>query len=280
MKVTMQFFCLIVALFFTGCTHTQVWEKTGSNQQSFNLDSRECELFAQKVALQQSETGKRADPVFFNKEYTECLGAKGWRIKTDTAEPEPDKEHALEPVQQLAQSINSNSVKGFGQTITVPDSYRLVVNKQFQIGSTIINQFFWKGEDSSFVNILFQENRAAPFEQIPYPVSEPYILYTSGEGEKALERLQWATFFGYIEPDWIMGTGAYYFTSKKQRIIIAITKPLVQPTGEMPQDVTLTRNQFLQIEEFSNQWQVWLNKEFQQGPGLMKKFIKALNFGL
>ena len=278
MKVNMQFFYLIVALFLTGCTHTQVWEKAGSNQQSFNLDSRECELFAQQVALQQSETGKRADPVFFNKVYTECLGAKGWRIKTNAAEP--DKEDVLEPVQQLAQSINSNSVKGFGQTITVPDSYRLVVNKQFQIGLTVIHQFFWKGEDSSFINILFQENKAAPFEQIPYPVSEPYMLYTSGKGEKALERLQWATFFGYIEPDWIMGTGAYYYASKKQRIIVAITKPLIQPTGEMVPNVTLSRDQFLEIEKFSDQWQIWLDQQFQQGPGRLKKFIKALNFGV
>jgi hypothetical protein len=48
MKVTRYIFCLIVLL-FTGCAHTAVWEKTGGNQQSFDLDSRECEFIAQQL---------------------------------------------------------------------------------------------------------------------------------------------------------------------------------------------------------------------------------------
>ena len=270
------FISSLIMLLIIGCSQTQTWVKKDGNQQAFDLDSRECENIAQKISLQQSQTGKKADPVFYNQAYLECLGAKGWRLKTTS--PVPEKEKLPELPQDLAQLTDSYTVRGFGQTITVPNIYRLTVDKQFQIGPAIIKQFFWKGEDSSFINILFQENTAAPFEHIPYPVLEPYILYTAGQGEKAEEKLHWATFFGNIDNNWIMGTGAYYYADKKQRVIIAITKPLQQPTGEVPQNVTLSRDQFLEIEKFSYQWQVWLNEEFQQGPGILKKFIDMLHW--
>jgi hypothetical protein len=276
MKALTHIFCLIVLL-FAGCTHSQLWEKTGGNQESFDLDSRECEFIAHQVAMLQSETGNKVDPSFFSKTYIECLGAKGWSKKTVV--PESEKENNSETVLQLAEVIHSNIIKGFEQTITVPDTYKLLVNKQFQSGPTILKQFFWQGADSSFINILFQENTATTFEQIPYPVLEPYLPYTSGEGEKSRERLQWATFWGHLDSDWVMGTGAYYYISKKKRIIIVITRPLVHPSGAVPENVTLTRNQFLEMEQFSDQWQLWLNQQFQQGPGLMKQLIQALNFG-
>jgi hypothetical protein len=277
MKVNTLILCLTVLL-FAGCTHPELWEKTGGNQQSFDLDSRECELIAHQVALLQSETGRKADPSSFSKTYIECLGAKGWSKKTVVPESKEGKDSDI-AVQQLAEVTHSNIIKGFEQTITVPDTYKLLVNKQFQSGPTILKQFFWQGADSSFINILFQENTATTFEQIPYPVLEPYLPYTSGEGEKSRERLQWATFWGHLDSDWVMGTGAYYYISKKKRIIIVITRPLVHPSGAVPENVTLTRNQFLQIEQFSDQWQLWLNQQFQQGPGLMKQLIQALNFG-
>jgi hypothetical protein len=277
MKANRRLFYIIV-LIFAGCTHTSVWEKTGGNQQSFDLDSRECEFIAQQLSLQQSETGKRIDPTFYNKAYIECITTKGWSKKTIAPEPE-NGSNVEETVQQLAESISINSAKGFGQTITVPDTYRLVANKRFQSGPTIIEQFFWKGEDSSFINILFQKNTAATFKKIPYPVSEPYVLYSSGKGDKAQELLQWTTFWGHIDSDWIMSTGAYYYASKKERIIIAITKPLVPPSAVLPQNVTLTRNQFMQIDEFSSQWQTWLNEQFTKGPGLLQQLIQALHFG-
>ena len=276
MKVNTLIICITVLL-LAGCTHPEVWEKTGGNQQSFDLDSRECEYIAQQVSLQQSETGRQADPTSYSKTYTDCLGSKGWSRKAVV--PESEEGTGSKTVEQLAEQINVNSVKGFKQTITVPDTYKLIANKQFQSGATIIEQFFWKGEDSSFINILFQKSTAASFEQLPYPVSEPYQLFTSGEGEKSRERLQWATFWGNIDPDWVMGTGAYYYVSKKERIIVVITKPLAHPSGAAPQRVSLTRNQFLEVEQFSKQWQLWLNQQFQLGPGVMKQLIQALNFG-
>ena len=278
MKVNTLVFCITVLL-FAGCAHTEMWEKTGGNQQLFDIDSRECEYIANQVSLLQSETGKKGDPAYFSKAYTECLGVKGWSKKVVV--PGPTKEDDPDTIaRQLAELINSNSIQGFKQTITVPDTYTLLKNKQFQSGSTIIKQFFWKGEDSSFINFFFQENVSTTFKQLPYPVSEPYRLYTSGEGEKSRERLQWATFYGNIGSDWVMGTGAYYYVSKKERIIVAITKPLAHPLGTAPNNVTLTRNQFSEIEQFSEQWQTWLNQQFQKGPGGMKQFIEALKFGL
>jgi len=261
-----------------GCTQTQLWQKTGGNQQSFNLDSIECEFIAKQIALQQSETGKTVDPVIFNKAHLECLGAKGWSRKI--ADAGSTKESGSEQLKQLAQLIKPNIIKGFGQTISVPYTYKLAANKQFQIGPTIINQFFWKGDDSSFINIFFQENVAASFERISYPVSEPYVQYTSGEGNKAEEKLQWTTFFGNIDPNWIMGIGAYYYAGKKQRIIIVITKPLVKAEDRPPEDVILAENQFKQIEEFSEQWQTWLDQQFQEGPGFLGQLKGLLRFGI
>jgi len=208
----------------------------------------------------------------------ECITAKGWSPKRVL--PEAEKGDKAETVQQLSESISLNSVTGFGQTIIVPATYTLATNKRFQSGPTIIEQFFWKGEDASFINILFQKNTAATFKKIPYPVSEPYVVYTSGTGESAHELLQWTTFWGHIDSDWIMSTGAYYYASKKERIIIAITKPLGPPSGVVPNNLTLTRNQFMQIDEFSNQWQTWLNEQFPKGPGLLKQLIQALNWGI
>ena len=278
MKISELILCSIVLL-MSGCTHhPQLWEKTGGSQQSFNLDARECGIIARKISLLQSETGKKIDPAFFSNAYRECITAKGWSKKNVV--PEPEKGSGPETVQQLAELINANTVKGFEQIVTVPDTYKLLINKQLQSGSTILEQFFWKGEDSSFINILFQKNIGANFkERLPYPVSEPNILYTSGVGEKSGERLQWATFFGQKGPDWVMGAGAYYFVSKKQRIIIVITRPLAHPSDTPPQNTTLSKNQYLEIEQFSNQWQTWLNQQFNKGPGTLKKFIQALHFG-
>jgi len=277
MKVSTFIFYLIILL-LAGCTHhPQLWEKTGSSQQAFDLDSRECAIIGRKLSLQQSETGKTVDPSFFSNAYRECLSAKGWSKKSII--PGPGKGSGSETTRQLAELINANTLMGFQQTITVPDTYELQTNKQFQSGTTLINRFFWKGEDSVFINILFQENIGANFEQLPYPVLEPNILFTSGAGEMSKERLQWATFFGNKGTDWIMGTGAYYFVNKKQRIIIVITGPLAQPSGIPPENTTLTRNQFLEIDGFSEQWQLWLNQQFNKGPGPMKRLIRALNFG-
>ena len=276
MKINRLIIC-ITLLLLTGCTHTEHWKKSGGNQQAFDLDSRECEYIANQVSLLQGETGKTVDPPFFNKAYIECLGAKGWSKKT-VVSAESEKGNDSETVQALAELTNTNSMKGFEQTITVPENFKLLENKKFQSGPTIIEQFFWKGDGSTFINILFQENIDTTFEQLRYPVSEPYMLYTSGEGEKARERLQWAIFWGHIDPNWVMGTGAYYYVSKKERIIIVITKPLANPSGTAPENTTLTRNPFQEIEQFSDQWQLWLNQQFQQGPGPMKQFIQALKY--
>jgi hypothetical protein len=271
--------CLLLAILLAGCVQTQIWEKEGGSQQAFNLDARECEFFAKKFSLQQSENGKIPDPDLFSKSYVGCLNAKGWQIKITA--PNPEAENVPESkTTDLAQFLNANTVSGFGQTVTVPNTYTLISNKQFQIGTTLIHQFFWKGIDTSFINIFFQKSTAAPFKQIPYPVSEPYLLYTSGEGKMARERLQWATFFGIIDSNWIMGTGAYYYVDKKERIVIAITKPLDKPQGETTGNVILTRNQYLQIEQFSKQWRNWLNMEFTKGSGISKKLIKILRWGI
>jgi hypothetical protein len=276
-KSKTHIFCLIF-LFLTGCTtYNQAWKKDGGNRQSFDLDSRECEYFANRVALQQSETGSKADPATLSKTYEECLDAKGWQRKTVTAETE--QKSKPETVPQLAEAVSTTIVKGFGQTITLPEIYKLSANKRIHSDQTVIEQFSWKGTDGSFINILFQKNIETTFKQLPYPVTEPFQLYTSGEGEKAEQRLQWATYFGQKGSNWVMITGAYYYVSKKERIIFVITKPLTGPSGPVAEKGTLARNQYLQVEEFSAQWQQWLDQQFPEGSGIRNilKKIFTLN---
>jgi hypothetical protein len=270
-------FCLIFVL-LAGCTPTGTWERSGGDKQSLDLDSRECEFIANRVATQQSEKGQTADPGIFRKTYSECLVSMGWHEKTAAIDSE--KEGYQDPVQQLAEAINPTTIRGFGQTITVPDNFTLLTNKRMQSGPTIIEQFFWKGKDGSFINILFQKNLAATFKQIPYPVAKPNQLYTSGQGDKARERLQWATFFVQKGSNWVMSTGAYYYVNSKERIIIVITKPLARPSGTVAEKAVLARNQYLQMEEFSVQWQRWLDLQFPAGPGILTQFKKLFNFGL
>ncbi|MBW2466865.1 MAG: hypothetical protein JRF02_06140, partial [Deltaproteobacteria bacterium] len=113
MRGHLLIFCLIVLL-CGGCTHTEVWQKTGGSQQSFDLDSRECGSIARQVSLLQSETGKKAEPTFFSRSYNECLAAKGWRRKATA--PEPRQTPDLTG-QTLAELVNPYTVEGFGQTI-------------------------------------------------------------------------------------------------------------------------------------------------------------------
>jgi hypothetical protein len=278
-KARTHILCLVFLLLAGCATHSEIWEKAGGGSQHiFDLDSRECAYIANQVALQQSETGKKADPAFFSQAYSECLDAKGWHRKPAAAEPEP--EIMPDTVQQLAEVITPTTVKGFAQTITVPDTYKMLSHKRMQSGPTLLEQFFWQGQDGSFINILFQENLSTTFEKQPYPVIEPYMLYTSGEGEKAGEKLQWATFFGQTDSNWVMINGAYYYVSKKERIIIVITKSLDQPSGAIPEDAALARNQYLQIEAFSEQWQRWLNQQFKHGPGLLKQLMRGVKYGM
>ena len=277
-KARAYILCLILLL-FGGCTHVETWEKVGGSQYIFDLDSRECAYIANQIALQQSETGRKADPLIFSQAYSECLGAKGWQRKTAAVEPQQLGSVPPAP-RQLAEALSNTSVKGFGQTITVPDSYTMLTNKRFQSGPTFLEQFFWQGKDGTFINILFQENLAANFAKLPYTVEEPYVLYTSSKREQGGERLQWATFFGQADQDWVMITGAYYYASKKERIIIVITSPLAQPSGEVAERAVLARNQYLQIEKFSKQWQNWLDQQFPEKEGIMTKMKRFFKLGL
>lgn len=266
----------IIFLFLTGCSHTEIWEKPGGNQHKFDIDSRECEIIAEKFGILQSEKGKIPDPTSYSRAYRQCIEAKGWRMKT--ADPEITQDNIKESTPQLASITAPNMVVGFGQTISMPETFELSMKNQFENGPTIIKQFFWKGTDS-YINILFQENIATNFEVVPYPVLKPYNLYTSGKGEKSRENLQWASFWAKIGSDWIMGTGAYFHVNNKQRIIIVITKSLEQPVGTSPKNIILTKNQFMQIDKFSEEWQIWLNQQFTKGPNFMKQLKETLNFG-
>ena len=256
---------LFFALLMTSCTSTpDLWYKEDATQNDFNLDSRECEIIAEKFALQQSETGKRIDPVNFSQHYLQCIDNKGWsRNKPVTLET---NDPTRTPQPQLNIEQNGNTLTGFGLHITLPNNFTLVSYQQTAIGPTTMQQFFWQNESNTFINIIFQKNNKTRFDISPYPISDPYQLYTSGTGEKAKDLLQWSTFFGKIQDEWVMGVGSFYKESKNQRLIIVITKNLDPPSAPPPGNLTLSRNQQEQIEIFSNHWTSWLESQFPEKP--------------
>jgi hypothetical protein len=254
---------LLLLLFITSCTSAlDLWYKSGATQNDFNLDSRECEIIAEQFALQQSETGKRIDPTNFSQQYLQCINNKGWsRNKPVTPET-----NALSPAPQPQLNIEQNdtTLTGFDLHVTLPDNFTIVRSRQAQIGPTVMEQFFLQDKSNTFINVIFQKNNKTRFDISPYPVSTPYQLYTSGTGVKAKDLLQWSTFFGKIQEEWVMGVGSFYKESKNQRVIIVITKNLELPSSPPPPRLTLSNNQHEQIEAFSKQWVAWLESQFPE----------------
>lgn len=256
---------LLFILFLTSCTSApDLWYKTGATQNDFNLDSRECEIIAKQFALQQSETGKRIDPLNFSKYYLQCINNKGWsQTKPITAETDNQPPNS-QP--QLNIEQNGTTLNGFGLNITLPDNFTLTNTQQTTIGPTVMQQYFWQDESNTFINIIFQKNNKTRFDITPYPISDPYQIYTSGTGEKAKDLLQWSTFFGKIQDEWVMGVGSFYKESKNKRLIIVITKNLDSPSTTPPPNLTLSSNQHEQIEAFSSNWTAWLEAQFPEKP--------------
>lgn len=254
---------LFFVLLITSCTFTpDLWYKTGATQNDFNLDSRECEIIAEQFALQQSESGKRIDPANFSQFYLQCLNNKGWsQTKPEAAQ---SKDQPPLPKKNLSLKQKGNILTGFGHRITVPKGFKLLSRQQSQIGPTVMEQFFWQGEENTFINVIFQQNNVTTFELTPYPVTNPYHIYTSGTGQKAKDLLQWSSFFSQIGHEWVMGVGAFYLANKNERLIIVITKNLATPLTPPPQNLILSGNQHEQVEAFSNHWTTWLESQFPE----------------
>ncbi|BCO09721.1 hypothetical protein GF1_20970 [Desulfolithobacter dissulfuricans] len=269
---------LLLALFLlAGCAGSESWQKPGGTQASFSLDSRECRLIGEKIAQLHSETGKSVDPVYTARAYEECMRAKGWRRQLQAGEPAwPDvaAQAGSGSLPALAQVHEGHILLGFGQRIVVPPGFRMLPAQKMRVGPTVMEQFFWQNDAGTVIVLIFQENNQTSFEQIGYPVNPPYSLYTSGSGAGGL--LQWAAFWGQIKDDWVMGLGAYYHVSDSRRVITVITSPLGPPESTPPPNVTLSREQYHQIDAFADQWQSWLEKQFPHGPGMVSRLKKII----
>ncbi|WP_456385130.1 hypothetical protein [Desulfolithobacter sp.] len=273
---------LLALLLLAGCAGSESWQKPGGTQASFNLDSRECRLIGEKIALLHSETGKSVDPVYAARAYEECMAAKGWRRQQarEGASPDAAAESGSGSLPVLAEVHGADTLVGFGQRIVVPPGFNMLPAKKMRIGPTVMEQFFWqcvedrRNDAGTVIVIIFQENNQTSFEQIGYPVNPPYSLYTSGTAAGGL--LQWAAFWGQVKKDWVMGLGAYYHVSGNRRIIVVITSPLGPPESTPPSNVILSREQYHQVDSFASQWQSWLEKQFPNGPGMvstLKRFL-------
>ncbi|MBU0480047.1 MAG: hypothetical protein KKG47_02980 [Proteobacteria bacterium] len=251
------------AILLASCTSSpNLWYKAGATQHDFNLDSRECEIIAEKFALQQSETGKSIDPANFSRHYLQCINDKGWSRNRPVADRTAD--HPAVPSNPLNIRHDGSSLHGFGRQVALPENFTLLKNRLTSLKPTIMQQFLWGNEDNTFISIIFQRNDATRFDITPYPLAEPYRLYTSKTGNNTGDLLQWSAFFGQIQTEWVMGVGSYYLTNKTERIIIVITRKLDPPAAAPPANLALSRNQHEQIEAFSSRWVAWLESQFPE----------------
>lgn len=278
--------CLLILLLLVGCSASELelWQKPGGNQVVFNLDSRECRLIAEKIALQHSATGKRLVSVYFNNAYQQCLVAKGWqRLPEQVVSSAPPAADITPVAAQLLYSTTAKAdkkiLKGFGERIVIPDAFKLLRQETKHVGPTTMEHFVYQDDNNIFMTIIFQENNQTSFERISYPIVPPYYIYTAGSGEGASKLLEWAAFWGKLPEDWVMGLGAYYYVNKNQRIIIVITGNLSQPVTTPPARVTLSREQHHQIDAFASQWRFWIEKQFPNNPGLLIKLKNIMKFG-
>ena len=250
---------LILSYMLAGCAASPgYWYKAGKNQHDFDIDSRDCEISAQQLSKGHSETGKQIEPASYNRIYSQCISNKGWS-RTPPEDPFvtknfPNEQHTIEI------AAEGHALSAFKQTITIPLSFSLISRNHSQVGPTVMEQFTWQDADNTFINVIFQENHGTFFEKEQYPVLPPFYLYDSGTG--ANKKVEWAAFFGEIQNEWVMGLGANFLKNKTKRIIIVITKSLSQPSSTPPDRVQLSKNQYDDIEAFSNQWQPWLEAQF------------------
>jgi hypothetical protein len=243
-------------LLASGCAK-QHWYNPSGNQTTFNLDARECSLLADKLSRQNSHTGQTISPEDYSRNYHQCLQAKGWS-RTPPASPSNASHTADQPVSPPlaihSEILGRQQIEGLGQQFMLPPGFQLLQQNQTETGSLVSSKFLYEFENKTFVNIIFQQNKKTSFQQIPYPVAKQYHLYSSGKGEVAGNQLNWTSFFGQAQQQWIMGLGAFYTIDKKRRIIIVITQQLASPTEPPPNNLKLTPAQHQAMETFIQNW--------------------------
>lgn len=253
MKKFHLIFLLLAATVLQGCASRQMWYKPGGTQREFDLDSKECEIIAKQQARAMTETGKRYYPADYAQRYLRCIAAQGW-----STTPLTGRGKKQESARNFSLgTLTGHTITAFGRQIVLPPAATLMSSKKQAIGPTRLESFLFR-DATFFVNVILQDSDTASFQKIPYPVNDPYQLYTSNH----INDLQWAAFWEQTGKDWVEGIGAFLRFSRHQRAVIVITAPLAPPAAAPPaKNLHLAANQQQSMQKFLEQWRPWLQKQ-------------------
>lgn len=232
-----------------GCSPRAQWHHPSRPQADLPRDLQECEVIAKEFARQASLTGEREDPATRINTLNACLYSRGW---SDL--PRGDEGQGVGQASPPA-FYAQGKVTGFGQEIKIPPGFALLSVSTAPSGPTITRTFSFERDDTH-MKLLFQEAFRGAFEEMEYPVVEPFFLYHRGQRSRKTP-LDWAVFAGEIQNAWVIGYGAYLRVNRKERVTLVITRPLPNPEEAPPVPLRLSQEQYHAAELFKEEWSSW-----------------------
>ncbi len=242
---------LLILFFLVGCGKT-IWYKPGATQWDFNKDEQECLKLAHRTAKDATVGGKRENFEVFITSYEKCLYQKGWAKL-------PQKNINKINKIPLGKIDKNKTLYGMGFRLKLPENFSLVKEEKNIYGPTIYHSFLIKIKKQTFLNVVFQKSSQKVFKKIPYTVSDDYYIYDNFFSKKS--PLSWTIYFGRFNNSWVKCIGAIYFISKKERIIIVISEPLIPPLNKI-QELGYSCEQIKEVKAFSKYWISWLKDQF------------------
>jgi len=241
------------------------WYKEGGTQREFDIDSRECEQIATSQALEKSDRGDRYDPGIYSEYYNRCLTVlKGWGTTPLTQAAQP-------PSTEKLFLVTENTIKGFGLDISVPTEFTPINRSDKQLGPTAMDSLLWGSPSGTYINIIFQLGKGkAWFQTTDYLLPSGYSLYSINDKSSGSLTSRWSYFFGKADNQFIKGAGAYLFVDKKKRCIIVVTSTMAAPTEEPPDGLSLSENQYVEMEDFIKTWDPWIEELLPEETVLQK----------
>lgn len=249
---------LLLMLALAACSgKQQTWYNPGKTQADFDRVSQECEIIGREIGRQSTMTGT-LDQEAYALAYTSCLNAKGW-----SSVPPTMAGGSIDTVPQefFAEYRTDGTVSGFGESIHIPDGFRLARNTVGVSGATRQQNLFFEGPEDTFINLVYQKAEKTVFMATDFPVNSPFFLYETGAGEHDSDRLRWSLSAGKIGEDWVAVLGGYLLLGKHERITIVVTKGIPSQNDLPPEGLRITAEQRNAVEGFKSRWVEWLKEQ-------------------
>jgi hypothetical protein len=245
---------VLTAMLLCGCAGKPgaSWYKEGFGQAAFDRDVQECRLLAEEFGRQATLNGRRVDLETQAKAHNQCLFAKGWSHVPPQTRGSEHTEPSLVPV-----TVDQNMIDAFDKSIRLPEGFALKGRSEQIHGPMASHILSFQGPGPVFLNMVFQQSSRLNFEQVPYPVDEPFLLYDRGSMGTGVD---WSAFSSSIKGQWVAGIGAYLLHSDRQRTTVVLTSVLPPRDDLPPPGLTLDLRQHQAMEEFMARWLPWLEE--------------------